>query len=159
MARHRFGSTVTQPLVAEGYEAVCVDCDGMLGVAKPVECKPDVDMKPSIVVILNDKKQALKLMWGPIREGGAQFEHLLPLGDLDAAASFIRADLNPAVLVVHLHFALWRGTALADLVAVRVLAAADPEIMDARRIDLAIVTRLVVIALGAVDEMVHAVLR
>jgi hypothetical protein len=159
MAGNRFGSSITQPLVAEGYEAVCVDCDGMLGVAKPVEREPDVDMKPSIVVVLNDKKQALKLMWGPIWEGGAQFEHLLPLGDLDAAASFIRADLNPAVFVVHLHLALWRGTALADLVAVRVLAAADPEIMDARRVDLTIVTRLVVIALGAVDEMVHAVLR
>ena len=70
MAGNRFGSSITQPLVAEGYEAVCVDCDGMLGVAKPVEREPDVDMKPSIVVVLNDEKTGAQIYTGSMDASG-----------------------------------------------------------------------------------------
>ena len=124
VARHWLRRAIAQPLCAEAQIPVGRDRDGVLNITKPVEGEADVDMLPPVVVVL------------------------VPVGDRCSHGG----DVQPVVGVLHVNLADVGGAAAADLVAVRVLTAADAVVVRADRV------QLLLIDVRAADEVVHALI-
>lgn len=91
-----------QLILSERYHAIGTDRDLMLHFAKPREAPRKVDMKPAVIFILN------------------------PLCNFRAGGT----NIDPTEWIGSVYFTLSRCRAFADLVAVRVEAAADTVVVS-----------------------------